>query len=101
MKKLFFNLVAVFLILAGGTLLVIGAMEGQGLHMMLGAVLALLAGVVALMMQFGHFSERTGTVLGIAFAATALFLAYRNYRDTHPTEQTDRAKSTTDTTSRP
>ena len=35
-------------------------------------------------MQYGYFSQRTGTILGIVFAATALFLAYRNYRDKHP-----------------
>lgn len=101
MKKLFFNLVAVFLILAGGTLLVIGAMEGQGLHMMLGAALALMAGVVALMMQYGYFSQRTGTVLGIAFAATALFLAYRNYRESHPTGKAAAENTATDATTRP
>lgn len=101
MKKLFFNLVAVFLILAGGTLLVIGAMEGQGLHMMMGAALALMAGVVALMMQLGYFSERTGTVLGIVFAATALFLAYRNYREAHPTENAAPANVSTDANTTP
>lgn len=84
MKKLFFHLTAVFLMLAGAILLVIGAMEGQGIHMMLGAGLALLAGVVALLMQFGLFSNRTGTVLGIAFAIASLFLAYLNYREAHP-----------------
>lgn len=97
MKKLLFNVIAVFLMLAGGTLLVIGAMEGQGLHMMLGAALALLAGLVALLMQYGYFSERTGTVLGIVFAVTALTLACRNYRDKHPAP-IERLESIGDTT---
>ena len=83
MKKLFFDLMAVFLILAGGTLLVIGAMEGQDLRMMMGAALALLAGLVALLMQYGYFSQRVGTILGILFAVSALFLAYRNYKHQH------------------
>lgn len=83
MKKLFFDLMAVFLILAGGTLLVIGAMEGQDLRMMMGAALALLAGLVALLMQYGYFSQRVGTILGILFAVSALLLAYRNYKYQH------------------
>lgn len=93
MKKLLFNLIAVFLMLAGGTLLVIGAMEGQDLHMMMGAALALLAGLVALLMQYGYFSQRVGTILGILFAAMALFLAYRNYRNQHPAPQSAHTSS--------
>lgn len=87
MKKLFFHLLSVFLILAGGTLLVIGAMEGQGIAMMLGAALAMTAGLFALLMQFGYFGNRTSAILGIAFAVAALFVAYHNYRDAHPEDQ--------------
>ena len=75
MKKVFFNLIAVFLMLAGGSLLVIGAMEGQGLQMMMGAALALLAGLVALLMQNGFFSQRVGTILGILFFSTFMVIA--------------------------
>lgn len=96
MKKVFFNLIAVFLMLAGGSLLVIGAMEGQGLQMMMGAALALLAGLVALLMQNGFFSQRVGTILGVLFAITALFLAYRNYRDRHPVHPQERSSSLPD-----
>ena len=48
------------------------------------AGLAFLAGVVALLMQYGVFSERVGNILGIMFVVSAMVLAYRNYRDTHP-----------------
>jgi membrane protein implicated in regulation of membrane protease activity len=96
MKRLFFNVVAVFLMLAGGSLLVIGFMEGQPWSMMLGAGLALLAGVVALLMQYGYFNQRTGTVLGIVFASTALLLAYRNYRERHSTEPVQQASPLND-----
>ena len=47
MKRLFFNVIAVFLMLAGGTLLVAGIMDGQGPSMLLGAGLAFLAGSIA------------------------------------------------------
>lgn len=98
MKRLFFNVVAVFLMLAGGSLLVIGFMEGQEWSMMLGAGLALLAGLVALLMQYGYFSQRMGTLLGIVFATTALLLAYRNYRvrqETSPVQQSPPLNDTT------
>lgn len=98
MKRLFFNVVAVFLMLAGGTLLVIGVMEGQPWSMLLGACLALLAGVVALLMQYGYFSQRMGTLLGIVFAATALLLAYRNYRERHGVSPTQQGVPLNDTT---
>ncbi|MCB0766347.1 MAG: hypothetical protein KDB95_03970 [Flavobacteriales bacterium] len=80
MKRLFFNVIAVFLMLAGGTLLVAGIMDGQGPSMLLGAGLAFLAGSIALLMQLGYFSERTGNVLGILFVVSAMVLAYRSYR---------------------
>ncbi len=80
MKRLFFNVVAVFLMLAGGTLLVVGIMDGQGPSMLLGAGLAFLAGLIAMLMQLGYFSQRTGNVLGILFAISAMALAYRSYR---------------------
>lgn len=80
MKRLFFNVLAVFLILAGGTLLVVGIMDGQGPSMLLGAGLAFLAGLIAMLMQLGYFSQRVGNMLGILFAISALALAYRSYR---------------------
>lgn len=98
MKRLFFNVVAVFLMLAGGSLLVIGFTEGQPWSMMLGAALALLAGLVALLMQYGYFSQRMGTILGIAFACTALLLAYRNYRVRHDVAPVEPTTSQPDTT---
>jgi hypothetical protein len=84
MKKALFIAIAIFLMIAGGTLLFIGATEGQGPNMLVGAGLAFLAGVVALLMQYGVFSERVGNILGIMFVVSAMVLAYRNYRDTHP-----------------
>lgn len=97
MKKLSFHLIAVFLMLAGGILLVIGAMEGQGAYMMFSAALALLAGVVALLIQFGHIGKVLGNVLGITFAVAALTLAYLNYHETHrtPMERTEVPSNTT------
>lgn len=80
MKRLFFNVLAVFLMLAGGTLLVVGIMDGQGPLMLLGAGLAFLAGLIAMLMQLGYFSQRVGNMLGILFAISALALAYRSYR---------------------
>ncbi|MEZ4791807.1 MAG: hypothetical protein R2811_17545 [Flavobacteriales bacterium] len=80
MKRLFFNVIAVFLMLAGGTLLVVGITDGQGPSMLLGAGLAFLAGLIAMLMQLGYFSERTGNLLGILFAVSAMALAFRSYR---------------------
>ncbi|MBL7951730.1 MAG: hypothetical protein JNM62_08415 [Flavobacteriales bacterium] len=80
MKKILNYLLAVFLLLFGGSLLVIGYLEGQGLFMMLAAALAVLAGLVALLLQTGIIGRRAGFVLGIVFAALALALAYQNFR---------------------
>lgn len=80
MKKIVNHTLAVFLLLFGGTLLVIGLLEGQGLFMLLAAGLAFLAGLVALLLQLNIIGRRTGFVLGIVFATLALGLAYQNFR---------------------
>ncbi len=68
------------LIIFGGGLLVLGAMQGQNMWVMLGAALALIAGLVSLMLVLGVISRTVGLAIGIVFALGAIFLAYRNYR---------------------
>jgi hypothetical protein len=68
------------LIILGGGLLVIGAIQGQNVWVMLGAALALIAGLVSLMLVMGVISRSIGLGIGIVFALGAIFLAYRNYR---------------------
>lgn len=80
MKKIVNHVLAVFLLLFGGALLVIGLLEGQGLFMLLAAGLAFLAGLVALLLQLGFIGRKAGFVLGIIFATAALGLAYQNFR---------------------
>lgn len=80
MKKILNHILAVFLLLFGGTLLVIGLLEDQGLFMLLAAGLAFLAGLVALLLQLGFIGRKAGFVLGIIFATMALGLAYQNFR---------------------
>lgn len=81
MRKLLVNLIAIFLMLTGGSLLVMGMMDGQGLLMMAGAGLAFLAGVAALLLLAGRLGNRAGKMLGVAFAMSALLLAYLNHRE--------------------
>ncbi len=68
------------LIVLGGGLLAIGAASGQNMWVMLGAGLALVAGVISLLLVMGVISRSVGMVLGVVFAIGAIFLAYRNYR---------------------
>jgi len=68
------------LVLLGGTLLIVGAVQGQNIWVLLGAALALIAGLVALLLQAGVITRGAGLALGVVFAAGAVFLAYRNYR---------------------
>jgi hypothetical protein len=68
------------LILIGGGLLVLGAMQGQNIWVMLGAGLALVAGLVSLLLIMGIISRSIGLGIGVVFALGAVFLAYRNYR---------------------
>ncbi len=70
----------VFLILLGGALLIVGGMQGQNSWVMLGAGLALLAGLVSLLLQLGIIGRQAGLVIGLVFALVAIGLAYRNYR---------------------
>ena len=81
MKKILNYLLSVFLLLFGGSLLVIGLLEGQGVFMLLGSGLAFLAGLVALLLQVGIIGRKAGFILGIVFATLALALAYQNFRN--------------------
>jgi hypothetical protein len=80
MKNLANYIFPVLLIILGGALLIVGAMQGQNTWVMLGAALALIAGLVSVMLQIGMIGRKGGMVLGIAFAVLAIVLAYRNYR---------------------
>jgi membrane protein implicated in regulation of membrane protease activity len=80
MKNLANYFFPVFLIIIGGALLIVGAMQGQNSWVMLGAGLALLAGVVSMLLQMGILNRKMGTVIGLVFAVVAIGLAYRNYR---------------------
>ena len=80
MKNIANYIFPLLLILVGGALLIIGAQQGQNSWVLLGAGLALLAGVVSLLLQLGIINRQIGMVLGIVFAAVAIGLAYRNYR---------------------
>lgn len=80
MKTLTSYLFPVVLILVGGALLIMGAQQGQNSWVMLGAGLALIAGVAALLIQMGILNRKAGTMIGIIFAVVAVFLTYRNYR---------------------
>jgi hypothetical protein len=80
MKTLSSYIFPVVLIILGAALLIVGAIQGQNTWVLLGAVLALIAGLVALLLQLGILSRKTGVILGLAFAVAAVFLAYRNYR---------------------
>ena len=80
MKNIANYIFPLLLILVGGALLIIGVQQGQNSWVLLGAGLALLAGVVSLLLQLGIINRQIGMVLGIVFAAVAIGLAYRNYR---------------------
>ncbi|MBK8707985.1 MAG: hypothetical protein IPN30_05770 [Flavobacteriales bacterium] len=80
MKNIANYIFPLLLIFVGGALLIIGGRQGQNSWVMLGAGLALLAGVVSLLLQMGIINRTMGTVLGVVFAVVAIGLAYRNYR---------------------
>lgn len=80
MKNLANYIFPVLLIIVGGALLIVGAMQGQNSWVMLGAGLALVAGLVSIMLQLGLINRKMGMVLGLVFAVLAIGLAYRNYR---------------------
>jgi hypothetical protein len=80
MKNIGSLIFPVILILLGGALLVAGAKDGQNTWVLLGAGLAMVAGVVALLMQLGIMGRKGGAMVGIVFAVLAVLLAYRNYR---------------------
>jgi hypothetical protein len=80
MKNLANYIFPVLLIILGGALLIVGAMQGQNTWVMLGAGLALIAGLVSVMLQLGLISRKGGMILGVVFALLAVVLAYRNYR---------------------
>jgi hypothetical protein len=70
----------VLLTIIGALLLIVGFSTGQNAWVKLGAFLALLTGVTALLLQAGMIGRKAGTAIGIASALLALFLAFRDYR---------------------
>ena len=91
MKKIANYFFPVFLIILGGALLIVGALQHQGIPVLLGAGLALLAGLASLLLLLGVIGRRLGFVMGLLFAALAIGLAYHNYRSVavrqHPDER--------------
>ena len=61
-------------------LLIVGAMQGQNSWVMLGAGLALIAGLVIRHASTWAHQPQEGMILGVVFAVLAVGLAYRNYR---------------------
>jgi hypothetical protein len=70
----------VILIVFGGVLLVLGAMQGQNIWVMIGAGLALVAGLISLLLVMGIISRQVGVIIGMVFLLFSGFLVYRNYR---------------------
>jgi membrane protein implicated in regulation of membrane protease activity len=80
MKNLTSYFFPALLIILGGVLLIVGAMQGQNSWVMLGSGLALMTGVISLLLQMGTITRKTGMVLGVVFGLMAVGLTYRNYR---------------------
>ena len=59
--------------------MIIGAMQGQNGMVLLGAGLALLAGIISLLLQMGIIGRQVGMVIGIVFALVAVGLASVSY----------------------
>ncbi len=96
MKTLTSYIFPVVLIILGAALLIVGAIQGQNTWVILGAVLALIAGVISLLLQLGMLSQRAGVVVGIVCALLAVFLAYRNVRSVTEVLEFNKAKLAND-----
>ncbi|MCW5900568.1 MAG: hypothetical protein KIT10_14985 [Flavobacteriales bacterium] len=96
MKTLTSYIFPVVLIILGAALLIVGAMQGQNTWVMLGAALALIAGVVALLLQMGVLNRRTGMLIGIVCGLLAVFLAWRNVRSVAEVLEFTKAKREND-----
>lgn len=81
MKGLPHLLLSIALIVVGGVLLVVGSVKGQGTGVLLGAGLAMVAGVLSLLLQRGVIGQRSGLIIGIVLCVLALGLAYFNYQN--------------------
>ncbi|MBP6312011.1 MAG: hypothetical protein WAR83_03385 [Flavobacteriales bacterium] len=69
----------VLLTMVGGALLIVGLMQGRSASMLVGASLALAAGLTAFALQAEIITKRTGAILGFLFLFAAGVLALRNY----------------------
>lgn len=96
MKNIGSLIFPVLLVLLGGVLLILGAKDGQNKWVLLGAGLALVAGVVALLIQLGKLSPGAGRIIGIVFAVLAVFLVWRNYRSVQEDLEFTEAKKIND-----
>ncbi len=96
MKTLSSYIFPVVLIILGAALLIVGTMQGQNTWVMLGAGLALVAGLVSLLLQAGIVNRQVGFMLGLLFAAASVFLVYRNYRSIAEVQEFNEAKSAND-----
>lgn len=96
MKTLSSYIFPVVLIILGAALLIVGAIQGQNTWVMLGAALALIAGLVSLLLQLGMISRQVGLILGLLFGLGSVFLAYRNYRSIAEVQEFNLAKAAND-----
>ncbi|MCB0794555.1 MAG: hypothetical protein KDB88_07435, partial [Flavobacteriales bacterium] len=80
MKQLTNYIFPALIIVIGGVLLMIGAMQGQNSWVLTGAALALVVGVIMLLLQLGIITRRSGTIIGALCALGAIGLGYRDYR---------------------
>jgi len=96
MKNLTSYIFPVALIIIGAALLIIGGRQGQNTWVMLGAALALISGLVALLLQMGILGRKAGVAIGLFFAVGAVFLAYRNYRSIAEVQEFNKAKRAND-----
>lgn len=77
------------LTMVGGALLIVGLMQGRSASMLIGASLALVAGLAAFALQAEVITKRTGAILGFLFLFAAGVLALRNYLSAKRTADLD------------
>ena len=71
MKAYLHLLLSALLIAAGGFLLIVGSVLGKPVGVLLGAAIAIIAGIVSILLVRGYLSQRMGLVIGIVLCALA------------------------------
>lgn len=67
------------LTMMGGALFIVGLFQDRSMWTLIGAGLALFAGLAAFALQAKLITRRSGTVIGIVLLLAAIALAWRNY----------------------